>query len=112
KILTDRNFLNQYHSVDEGIENRIIKYIIKSTSTDDLIMKVKTKRYTYHKLRRMFTHIMVGLTKEFVNNHPNISYIRVLGFSSLGRSYLNNIKKDLEVPLITNIKKHHDPILD
>lgn len=105
KILTELNNLNIYQTVDEGIENRIKKYILPSNNLDELIMHIKTKRYTYNRLRRMFTHIMCNFTKEEASRYQHIEYIRILGFSGLGRSYLNKIKKDIEVPIVTTYSK-------
>lgn len=111
KIMTE-NTLEEYQTVDEGIQNRIKKYIINSKDLDDLILKVKTKRYTYNKLSRMFIHILCNLKKEEVKKYNKISYIRVLGFNIKGRNYLNEIKKDIDIPLITNFSRTNDPILD
>lgn len=110
KILLD-NDLSQYQTVDEGIENRIKKFIIQSTSINDLITKVKTKRYTYNKIERMLTHILCNFTKEEATNIHN-EYIRVLGFSKQGQTYLNQIKKDLTLPIITNYKPNISTIFD
>ena len=112
KILTEINNLDIYQTVDEGIENRIKKYILSATSLDDLITKVKTKRYTYNKLRRMFTHIMCNFTKEEASKMKDIAYIRVLGFSKLGQKYLKEIKKDVSIPLITNYSKLSNEMLE
>lgn len=112
KILVDSEYLNKYHSVDEGIENRIIKYISKSHSIDELIKNVKTKRFTYSRLRRMFTHILTGLTKDFVNKYKSVPYIRILGFNKKGREYLNKIKKEIEIPTVSNINQFNHPVLE
>lgn len=112
KILTEIDNLNIYQTVDEGIENRIKKYILKSNSLEELIMNVKTKRYTYNKLKRMFTHILCNFKKEEAKNFKHIEYIRILGFSKLGREYLNKIKKDINVPLVTNFSKLKNNMLD
>lgn len=111
KIMTE-NTLEKYQTVDEGIQNRIKKCIINSKDLDDLILKVKTKRYTYNKLSRMFIHILCNLKKEEVKKYNKISYIRVLGFNIKGRNYLNEIKKDIDIPIITNFSRTNDPILD
>lgn len=112
KILSDKNRLNIYKTVDEGIENRINKFIINSDTFDELILKVKTKRYTYNKLNRMFTHILCSFTKEESEQYDHIEYIRVLGFNSKGRLYLNNIKKIVKVPIITNYSSIKSNMLD
>ena len=110
KIITNINNLNIYLTVDEGIEGRIKKYINDSTNLETLIEKVKTKRYTYNKINRMFIHILTSLTKE--EKDLKIDYIRVLGFNKKGQKYLNKIKKDTLIPIITNYKSINSPLLE
>ena len=111
-ILNNIDSLDKFQTVDEGIDNRIKKYIINSKSLDELILKIKTKRYTYNKLNRMFTHILCNFTKEEASLFKDIEYIRVLGFSNNGRLYLNNIKKDVDIPIITNFSSIKSKMLD
>lgn len=110
KILTEQEEISKYQTVDEGIHNRILKYIEESNSIEELIEKVKTKRYTYNKLQRMFTHILCGFTKEDAKD-IKINYIRVLGFNNKGIKHLNKIKKETTIPIITNFKKEYDNLL-
>jgi len=112
KILTHLDELDKFQTVDEGIENRIKKYIVKAISLDDLILKVKTKRYTYNKLSRMFTHILCNFTKEEAKKFKSIEYIRILGFDIKGQDYLNQIKKEIDIPLITNFSSIKSDMLD
>lgn len=109
KIINELNTLNQYLTVDEGIEHRIIKYINKSNTWQELVMNIKTKRYTYNKINRMLLHILLGIKKE--DNTKEI-YLRVLGFNQKGRNYLNKIKKHLELPLYIGYKKNISKTLD
>ncbi len=102
KIISELNNLSIYLNVDEGIENRIKKYIFEVNSLEELIMKVKTKRYTYNKLNRMFTHILCGLTKEENSKMVDPEYVRVLGFNKKGQKYLKDIKKITTLPIITS----------
>lgn len=110
KVLIEDININHYQTVDEGIENRIVKNIDKCHNIGELINCIKTKRHTYNRLSRMFIHILTSLTKEEGNNQE-LKYIRVLGFNNRGKDYLNNIKKDLSIPLITNIKKKDEDLL-
>lgn len=111
QIFLNQDNLNNYQTVDEGIEGRIIKYITKSSTYEELINNIKTKRYTYNKISRMLLHILTSFTKEEAKN-INIDYIRLLGFSTNGKNYLNKIKKELDVPLITGYKKNISKVLD
>lgn len=98
KILTDLN-LSRYLTVDEGIENRLKEKVLDAKTVEELIMNIKTKRYTYNKITRMLIHILIGLPKE-INKLANIEYIKILGFSKKGRNYLHDLKEDLEISLV------------
>lgn len=107
KILTEDD-LSIYQTVDEGIENRLKKYIVNSKTLDEFILKVKTKRYTYNKLNRMFNHIICNFTKEEAERLNKIEYIRVLGFSYVGQEYLNKMKKNTNLPIITRFTSDYE----
>lgn len=111
KILTEQD-LSIYQTVDEGIENRLKKFIISSKSLEEFILKVKTKRYTYNKLNRMFIHILCNFTKEEAEYFQEVPYIRVLGFKIRGRDHLNKIKNDLKIPLVVRFASIRHPLLD
>lgn len=111
KILNDNN-LNKYLTVDEGIENKLIKVINECNTLDELIQKIKTKRYTYNRINRMFIHILIGLTKVDKNKLIKNEYIRLLGFNELGKKYINSIKKDTNIPIVSNLKNINSLIKD
>lgn len=108
KILTD-SFLDRYQTVDEGIENRLRKYMLTAKSMEEFILKIKVKRYTYNRITRMLTHILVGFTKEEAKRFKDPEYIRILGFTYSGQRYLNEIKNELTLPLVSKFTsmKHH-----
>lgn len=110
KIITDKD-LSIYQTVDEGIENRIKRIILTTKTWKELVEKIKTKRYTYNKINRMLIHILTDFTKNEAKN-IKIDYIRILGFNQKGKSYLNSIKKELNIPIITNYKPNFSKLLD
>lgn len=107
-IIKNINSLDKYLTIEEGIENRIKKYIYECNNWQSLVMKIKTKRYTYNKINRMLTHILLGYTKE--ENKEKDCYTRVLGFNQRGRKYLNTIKKQTNI--IYGYKKNLSNSLD
>lgn len=111
KIISEDKKINIYQTVDEGIENCLVNKINDSYSYEELINNIKSKRYTYNKISRMLLHILTSFTKEEAQN-IELDYIRILGFNERGKSYLNKIKKDIEVPIITGYKKNISKILD
>lgn len=108
-IISNKDHLNTYLDIDEGIDSRIIKFLYKSTSYQELVNSIKTKRYTYNKINRMLLHILLNIKKE--DNTKDI-YLRVLGFNFEGRMYLSKIKKKLNYPIITSYKPNISPVLD
>ena len=111
KILSDPD-LTIYQTVDEDIVSRIYKYINQSNSLEEFIDNIKTRYYTFNRLMRMCSHILFSFTKEEASRSSEISYIRVLGFSDTGKKHLNAIKKDIDVPIISNYSNDKDNFLD
>ncbi|MDY3934016.1 MAG: nucleotidyltransferase [Bacilli bacterium] len=93
-ISNNENRLFEYLTVDEGIENRILKYYKDCDNWCALVNLIKTRRYTYNKVNRMLMHILLNIKK--IDNDREI-YLRVLGFNDIGRNYLKQIKKDIDV---------------
>lgn len=93
KILTDSN-LDSYLGVDEGLENKLKKVILEVNSYQELLDRIKSKRYTVSRLKRMLIHILIGIKKEDID--VPFEVVRILGFNSAGKSYLKELKsKDL-----------------
>jgi hypothetical protein len=74
--------------------------IRRSSSMDDFIDKIKSKRYPQTRIQRILCQMLVGLT-EFEDE----KYVRLLAASKRGTSLLKKIIKEAEVPVITNINK-------
>lgn len=111
KIITD-NDLSRYQTVDEGIENKLKKEIPSCHTYQDLIDKVKTKRYTYNKISRMLLHILVGMKKDFSEKNKTIEYIRILGFNQKGKNYLNKVKKEIDCKILSKFERDYSDMLD
>ena len=104
QIISSNN-LNKYLGVDEGLENKLKKEIHNSNNLNELILKVKSKRYSYNRIQRMLLHIITKTKKE--DNNLNINYIRVLGLSNNGKKILKEVK-NIDIPIITKYKKEYD----
>ncbi len=111
QIINNIDNLDSFQTVDEGLNNLIKKNIYNANNLDELINSIKTKRYTYNRLNRMFTHILTNFKKED-NRGLEINYVRLLGFNKKGRSYLNKIKKDMEISVVTGYKGINDKIFN
>ena len=111
KIITEDD-LSIYQTVDKEIIKKLKKEILNSNNIDEFIKRIKTKRYTYNKISRMLLHILTNFTKEKAKLFNDITYIRILGINNTGRTILNNIKKDIDIPIISKITKEKDPMLE
>src|SRR5699024_10632889 len=69
--------LRKIEGVDEGLEHRIKSTVEEAISFEDWMNKIKTKRYTWTRLQRMFTHLLTNTLKEDYNEeNDSVSYIR------------------------------------
>ena len=105
KVISEKNSLNKYHLIDEGIENRIYEGVIKCDNYDDLVKYISNKRVTINKVNRILINIFVGLTKEEVSN-KELSYIKILGLSKNGKKYYSKIKKDINIKVCNKFEKN------
>ena len=111
KIITS-NDLSIYQDVDEGLDKKLKKEIINCNSFNELVNSIKTKRYTYNKICRMLIHILCSYTKELNKEFNDIKYIRILGLNKKGQEYLNKVKKDISLPIISKITREKDKMLE
>ncbi|ERI09163.1 hypothetical protein HMPREF0083_02678 [Aneurinibacillus aneurinilyticus ATCC 12856] len=106
--------LTAIHEMNEGIEHRILQALPRSTSFDDLVETVKTKRYTWARIQRLLLYSMLNLTRSkmaAINVKQGPAYIRVLGFNRTGQHLLKRMKKTSSLPVITRIAKDKHPML-
>lgn len=86
--------LSKIQGVTEGLENRIKKAAIESSSFDEFIQNIKTKRYTESKINRILTAMLLNITKDDVilakKTRP---YIRVLACNNNGKMLISEIAR-------------------
>ncbi len=101
-LMTAEDF-SLINNVNEGLENRIADAVRVSSVTSEVLDNVKTKRFTYSRLRQILFNAVLGITKADIEN--GISYIRVLGFNDRGRSLLHDMKERACLPVISNLSE-------
>ena len=96
--------------VCEGLEYAIKNASNEVNSINELIDKIKSKRYIQTRIQRILLYILLDITKkdmEIAKN--NIPYIRVLGFNNKGKELISEItKKNPNIKIITSVKKFVD----
>ncbi|AXI08983.1 nucleotidyltransferase [Oceanobacillus sp. 143] len=100
--------LGMIHGIDEGLEHRIKRTAKQATSFQQWVTLIKTKRYTWTRIQRLFVHLLTNTKKSEITSiidQPSVPYVRVLGLTNTGKNYLNMKKKKMEVPIFSNIKR-------
>lgn len=112
-LTTSSEELASIHLVSEGIENLFIKKIIESNSMEEFINKCVSKRYTFARIKRTIMHILLNTKKDFAKEvlSKDVTYIRILGTNKKGQEYLNEIRKEVEVPILSKFRGNAYPVL-
>ena len=77
--------------VSEGLENKLFSAIRVATGLFDVYNKIKSKRYTLARIRRIVLSAFLGLDNTFFMKAP--PYIRVLGFNKNGKKIISQQRK-------------------
>ncbi|MDO5377320.1 MAG: nucleotidyltransferase family protein [Clostridia bacterium] len=92
--------LSQIAGMDEGLHHRFKASAQRATSRQALIAAVKSKRYTWARLSRLCSCVLLDVTRELTGEHPKPAYARILGFRRDAAPLLHEIKKNTALPLI------------
>ena len=103
--------LANFAEVTEGIEYLLLRAAKESESFVSFMQKVKSKRYTWTRIQRMLTHIFTGFTWDRLKSFKQPSYIRLLGMTRNGQSYLSSKKTDFTLPIISRAASSDDAML-
>lgn len=85
--------------VSEGLEYRFFEAVRNSVTLTEILEKVKTKRYTHSRLRRIVLCALLGITEEYTD--IPVPYIRVLGFNEKGAEVLKQAKNTATLPIVS-----------
>ncbi|NRT70350.1 nucleotidyltransferase [Clostridium beijerinckii] len=109
KLLTNERSLSNLPDVSEGIDNKILKEILRSNSLNELILNSKSKRYTYTRISRILLQSFLNLEDfDLLNlSKTPVPYARVLAFNSTGQSILKSIKANSSINLITKVPRNN-----
>ena len=95
--------LQSTYLMAEGLEYRMKEAAQRSLDFNSFMNFTKTKRYTYAHLLRVCLYTILQITQEEVAEHSKHPYLHVLAFNKQGREYLHQVKKQLDLPLITKV---------
>ena len=86
--------LSNICGVNEGLEYKIKKEIFDSNSIDELILNIKSKRYTFSRISRILCCALLDITKDklqlLINDAPKAKLLGIKKESMQLLSHLNN----------------------
>lgn len=90
--------LSNIADVNEGLEFRIRSAVDTAASVGELLSKIKTKRYTNAKIRRIVLCAYLGITKDMQAEKPN--FVQVLASDEKGIDIIRRIKGSSDIAVI------------
>ena len=94
--------------VSEGLENSIKKAASETNDIYELINKIKSKRYTQTRLQRIMLYILLGITKNDIENSKKVvPYIRILGIKNDAKKLLSSITSKNVITSVKDYEKKH-----
>jgi len=106
--MMNRKDFSKIDGIKEGLDRRFLDCSKVSSTINQLLMCVKTKRFTLTRIKRTLLKIFFDLTASDVQlyNKYGPQYLRVLGFSKNGQKLLGQIKKVSKFPIITTPSRY------
>lgn len=95
--------LRQVAMMAEGLEYRFTQQIDDANDMTSFLKRVKSKRYTYARLRRLALAITLNMTTAAVEKARHLPQLHVLGFTPAGQQYLRQVKHQVGWPLLTRV---------
>jgi len=93
--------------VSEGLEYLLCKAVAENSTIDAITMGVKSKRYTYSRIRRILMHAYLGLgIPSAAESMPE--YIRILGMRRNAAPLVKELRKRAVLPVIQHVAATED----
>ena len=100
--------LREVYGAEEGLANKFTEKFRYTSSWEELVERLKSKRYTRTRVQRTLIHMLLGLTRDMVKAAP--LYGRILAMNDRGAEYLRGLKDsdgfmESGVPVIDNVNR-------
>ena len=96
--------------VSEGLEHSLKNAADSCNTLEELLNKIKSKRYTSTRLQRILLYSLLNITKKDIElSKKTMPYIRVLGLNKRGKFLISEIAKaNPKLEIVTSVKKFVD----
>ena len=93
--------------LSDGFENRMKEVLNDARDYEEFLDFAQTRQYTKARISRLLLRLLSDHTLEETSE---VSYLRLLGVSSLGKMALRQLERSSQVPIINSVAKGY-PIL-
>ena len=97
--------LRQIYQMSEGLEYKMKQEIHLSRDFTEFLRRIKSKRYTYSRLRRLSLYTLLNVTQDDIIASFNHESLMLLGFSKIGRNFLKDNRKNFQTEIISKVDK-------
>lgn len=101
--------IKEVFDVTEGLENRIVEYSKLTKDLNEFLVNVKTKRYTYSRLKRIMLSLLLNIKSDIVTSIHEIEklpFIKVLAFRGGNNDLLKAVEANTNLILrVNNVEK-------
>ncbi len=98
---------DKYADVSSDLSDKIKNALPEYTDAISFIMSLKSKDITYSHINRALIHILLGITKDNLNEYTKdkhfTSYARILGLNKEASGLLKAIKNNSRIPVISRL---------
>lgn len=95
--------LQKIYQMSEGLEYKMKQEIHTAQTFTEFLRRVKSKRYTYSRLRRLSLYTLMNVTQDDMIDSFNHESLLLLGYSKVGRKYLKRIRKETPADIISKV---------
>lgn len=99
--------LRSINQMNEGLEYKMKEEIHLANNFPSFLRRVKSKRYTYSRLRRLSLSVLLNVKRDDILASFNHESLLLLGFSKLGRQYLKKMRKQMTADIVSKVDKRH-----
>lgn len=106
--------MSAIYDMSEGLQNRMKRVASTASTFEELVLSIKTKRYTYTRICRVLLYCLLDVTKQTIQmaNSQTPLYAHVLGFRKNKTELLSYITQHSVIPVITRSSELTDnPLL-
>ncbi|WP_251716925.1 nucleotidyltransferase [Lactobacillus agrestimuris] len=97
--------LRKIYQMSEGLEYKMKQEIHLSKDFAEFLRHIKSKRYTYARLRRLCLYTLLNVTQDDMLASFNHESLMLLGFSKIGRQYLKDNRSEFALDIVSKVDK-------